>query len=79
MCGALDCPSCGPAQGFNVAREGRAAYLSERITDADYRAAFSDMCDEDPDMLDQLLNAVADRLGFNDTPDDGPDLFHGEP
>ncbi len=44
MCGATDCPSCGPAQGYTVIkvwRKGRAAYINpeegeEYDTDDDF-------------------------------------------
>ena len=73
MCGALDCRSCGPAQGIDVAAEARTEYLSERITDADYAAAFGDLCTDDDAMMSRLLDAVAARTGYNKRQDDGPD------
>jgi hypothetical protein len=51
LCGALDCPSCGRAQGYEVARYwrgGRAVYLNPEdveptdVSDEDHEAEAAD-------------------------------------
>jgi hypothetical protein len=73
MCGATDCRSCGPAQGYDPAAEARYDYLMDKITDADYAAAFGDLCIDDEAMMNRLLDAVAARTGYDKRQDDVPD------
>lgn len=57
MCGACDCPSCGPAQGYTVVRvwdykRGRYVHRNPEDDDEDDDRDFEPACEPDDDDRD---------------------------
>ncbi len=49
FCGACDCPSCGPAQGYEVVRvwrNGRYKWINPEPADEEVATEEEDYCDE---------------------------------
>lgn len=59
MCGATDCPSCGPAQGYRVERRKVRG-----------RVAFVNSDDDDDDDDDETVALDADGIDLDDEPDE---------
>jgi hypothetical protein len=60
MCGATDCPSCGPAQGYTVVRryvKGRYVFVNPE--DDEDHADADEFFDDEPD--EDAADAAADR------------------
>ncbi len=63
MCGATDCPSCGPAQGYTVARRWdhkKARYVFCNPEDGEEEPEEVEP-DYEPDYSDRYADAACDR------------------